>query len=177
MQNKETKIEDFYNKYFNSNKDVIKLNLEELQELKREGITTEQFLDYVCQEKGLLLHGSIHQVEDDKLTSKNNKIFATNKSAIAMMRSLYSNKDVNLEYPYFIDGKNPLVLKIHTKADGKFIKANRGFVYIVNSDGFKNDPEGSWQFIKETNEVDFIAVIETESDDFNYPVKIFNDFK
>jgi len=51
-----------------------------------------------------------------------------------------------------------------------------GFVYIVKSEGFKNEPKGSWQFVKETEEIDFIAVVETENDDFTYSVEIFNDF-
>ena len=68
-----------------------------------------------------------------------------------------------------------MILKIHTQ-DGKFIKKDAGFVYIINSDGFKNEPKVSWQFVKETDEVNSIAVIETENDDFIYPVEIFNDF-
>jgi len=169
-------IESFYKKYFGSNKKVVELPLKALRELKKEGVSTEQFLDYLCQKQGLLLHGSIHQAKNGKLTSKSNKIFASNKSAIAIMRSLYSNADVNLQYPYFIDDKNPLILKIHTPANGKFIKKDAGFVYVVKSDGFKNEPKGSWQFVKETEEVDFIAVVETENNDFTYSVEIFNDF-
>lgn len=177
MPEKEVNIESFYRKYFGSNEVGIKLPLKALRKLKKEGVTTEQFLDYLCQKKGLLLHGSIHQAKDGKLISKDNKIFASNKSAIAIMRSLYSNTDVNLEYPYFINDKNPLILKIHTRPNGTFIKKDTGFVYVVSGDGFKNEPQGYWQFIKETEEVDFIAVIETENDDFTYPVEIFNDFE
>ena len=110
----------------------------------------------------------------DKLVAKNGKIFAANMAAIAIMRSLYSNSDVNLQYPYFISDKNPFWIEMHTKADGKFTKIDSGFVYIVNSDGFKNEPETSWQFVREADEVNIIAIIETESNDFVYPVKIFN---
>jgi len=170
-------VEGFYKKYFVSNEEGTRLSLKTLQELKEEGVTTEQFLDYLCQKQGLLLHGSIHQIENSKLTSKNNKIFATNKSAIAIERSLYSNVDVNLEYPYFINDENPLILKIHTPPNGKFTKKEMGFVYVVKSDGFENNPEGSWQFIREADEVDFIAIVETKDSDFTYPVEVFNDFK
>jgi hypothetical protein len=169
--------EGFYKKYFAQNGEGVRLSLEALRELKEEGVTTEQFLDYLCQKQGLLLHGSIHQIESDKLTSKNKKIFATNKSAIAIERSLYSNVDVNLEYPYFINDENPLILKIHTRPNGKFMKKDTGFVYVVKSDGFKNEPENSWQFVRETDEVDYIAVVETENSDFTYPVEVFNDFE
>lgn len=156
---------------------VKKISLEALRELKERGITTEKFLDYLCQQHGVLLHGSIYEISDDKLRSRLNKVFASNKSAIAIMRSIYSNVNVNLEYPYFITEKNPLALKVHTPSDGKFIKVNKGYVYIVNAAGLRNEPEKSWQFIKEVSEVDFIAVVEIESGDFKYPVKFFNDYK
>ena len=177
MTEEEIKIEGFYKKYFSSSEKGFKITLDNMQELKKEGITTEQFLDYLCQKKGLLLHGSIHQVSDDKLVAKKGKVFAANKAAIAIMRSLYSNSDVNLQYPYFISDKNPFWIEMHAKADGKFTKKDTGFVYVINSDGFKNEPEGSWQFVKEAEEVDIIAVVETESGDFTYPVKIFNDYR
>lgn len=167
---------DFYKKFSESiEKGVKKISLEELQELKEKDITTENFLDYLCQKNGLLLHGSIHEITGDKLKSKWKRIFASDKSAIAIMRSIYSNVNVNLEYPYFFDENNPLVLKVHTPPDGKFISREKGFVYAVNNQGFKNEPEGSWQFLKETDEVEFGLVIETEKDDFKYPVEFFDD--
>ncbi len=83
--------------------------------------------------------------------------------------------NVNLGYPYFINEESPLVLQVHTPPDKKFIKTEKGFIYIVDGTGFKNEPEGSWQFIKETGEVEFGAVVETENDDFKYPVEFFDD--
>lgn len=171
-------MEDFYKKYFETQTEgVRKISLDNLRELKERGISTEQFLDYLCQSHEFLLHGSIHEVHDDKLKSQYKKIFAANKSAIAIMRSIYSNIDVNLGYPYFIREDSPLELEIHTPPDGKFISVDKGFIYIVNAAGFRNDPEGSWQFVKEDEEVGFHAVIETEKDDFKYPIKISNDFE
>ncbi|MGE4554982.1 MAG: hypothetical protein AB7D02_02555 [Candidatus Paceibacterota bacterium] len=172
-----SKIEDFVKKYFESEKEGVKrISLDAIKELKEKGITTEQLLDFLCQERGVLLHGSIYEIPEDKLKSRNKKIYATNKGAIAIMRSLYSNLNVCLEYPYHITEKKPLVLKIHTPPDGKFIKTERGFVYVVNKKGFKNRPRGSWQFIKKADEVEFIAVVETEEDDFKYPVKVLKDY-
>ena len=172
----EIKIEDFCKKYFGLKEKSKRLSSEVMQELKKEDITTEQFLDYLCQKQGLLLHGSIHEIKHGKIKSNYNKIFATNKGVIAIERSLYSNVGVNLQYPYFISKENPFVLKIHTKDDGKFIKKDKGFVYVLKNNGFKNDPKGSWQFVKESSEADFVAVIETHDKDFTYPVEIFNDF-
>lgn len=168
--------ENFYKRYFESDTTGVKrISLEMLWELKEKGISTENMLDHICKKRGKLLHGSIHEIKGDILESKYNKIFASNRSSIAIMRSIYSNIGVNLQYPYFINEESPLVLKIHTPPDGKFIKTNKGFIYIVDNSGFKNEPEGSWQFIKESDEVKFNAVVEIESDDFIYPVEFFND--
>lgn len=171
-------MEDFYKKYFETQtKGLRKISLDNLKELKKGGVSTEQFLDYLCQSHGFLLHGSIHEIHDDKLKSQYKKIFVANKSAIAIMRSVYSNIDVNLGYPYFIREDSPLELEIHTPPDGKFVSVDRGFVYIVDAIDFKNDPEGSWQFVKEEDEIKFHTVVETEKDDFKYPVKVYNDFE
>jgi len=147
-----------------------------IEKYLNKGIAVEKLMDYICKKYGLLLHGSIHEIKHGKIKSNYNKIFATNKGVIAIERSLYSNVGVNLQYPYFISKENPFVLKIHTKDDRKFIKKDKGFVYVLKNDGFKNDPKGSWQFVKESSEVDFVAVIETKDKDFTYPVEIFNDF-
>ena len=176
MSEKELNIEKFYKNYFCIDKKDIKISLELLLKIKNAGISTEQFLDYLCQKHGFLLHGSIHEIKNGKIKLNYNKIFASDRAVVAIERSLYSNVGVNLQYPYFINEENPFVLKIHTKSDGKFIKKDKGFIYILDRNGFKNEPEGSWQFIKESREVNFIAVIETENNDFTYPVEFFNDF-
>ncbi len=168
----------FFNKFSESTENDKKtITLEDLQELKEHGISTEKFLDYLCENRGLLLHGSINDIEGDKLISNQKQIFASDMSAIAIMKSLYSNRNVNLDYPYSPNKENPLVLKIHTPSNGKFVSKNNGFVYIVNHEGFKNEPQGSWQYKQETNEVKFNMVVETEKDDFNYPVEIHKDNK
>jgi len=41
---------------------------------------------------------------------------------------------------------------------------------VVNRVGFKNSPKGSWQFVKNVEEIEFNAVVETEDGDFQYPV-------
>jgi|TARA_Y100000310_G_scaffold172499_1_gene172610 hypothetical protein len=170
-------MEGFYKKFSEtSEQGVKKISLKQLRELKEKGITTENFLDYLCQKQGVLLHGSINEIGDDKLKSGWKKIFASNKSAIAIMRSLYSNINVDLEYPYFFDKDNPLVLKVHTPPDGKFISKENGYVYIVNGEGFQNEPKGSWQFLKKVDEVKFCMIVETEKADFKYPVEFYDDF-
>ncbi|MFH1178190.1 MAG: hypothetical protein V1711_00480 [bacterium] len=172
----ELEIEGFYKRQLEQKQTGDKrVSLNELMKLKEKGITTEKFLDYICKKYKKLLHGSIREIVDEKLKSEHNKIFTTNKSAVAIMRSLYSNENVNLEYPYFISKEKPLTLKIHTKTDGTVVKTNKGFVYVVDDAGFQNDPEGSWQFVKEAKEVEFKMSVEIEDKDFNYSVEFFND--
>jgi hypothetical protein len=169
-------MEEFYRKFFDTQVDrVRKISLDDLKELKEKGITTEQFLDYLCQSHGFLLHGSIYDIKDNKLKSSGNKVYASDKAAIAIMRSIYSNENVNLSYSYTINEQRPLALKVHTPPDGKFIKVDRGFIYVIDGAGFKNEPNGSWQFVKENDEVEFNTVIETEESDFKYPVEVSND--
>ncbi|HQG58129.1 MAG TPA: hypothetical protein PLX79_04125 [Candidatus Dojkabacteria bacterium] len=176
LPTQEEVMEDFYKKFSETAEQGVKrISLKQLRELKEKGITTENFLDYLCQKQGVLLHGSINEISDDRLKSGRRMIFASNKSAIAIMRSLYSNINVNLEYPYFFDKDNPLVLKVHTPPDGKFISKENGYVYIVNSEGFQNEPKGSWQFLKRVDEVELCMAVETEKADFKYPVEFYDD--
>lgn len=61
-------MEDFYKKHIESVENgVKKITLDDLKELKEMGITTEEFLDFLCRKKGLLLHGSVHEISDNKL--------------------------------------------------------------------------------------------------------------
>jgi hypothetical protein len=165
-------IEDFCKKYLNKEEGETKITLEQLKELKEKGITTERFLDHLYQKYGLLMHGSIQEIKDGQLKSKNNKVFGSNKSAIAIMRSLFSNVGVNLSYPYFISEENPLILQVRVPSGVEPIIRQNGFVYIVEGQGFVNDPEGSWQYVKNEDDVKIKIVVETEKDDFKYPVKI-----
>lgn len=178
LPEQEVLMENFYRKFLeNNNQDIKKITLEQLRELKEQGISTEKFLDYLCQNKGILLHGSVEKINDNKLKSDQKEIFASNKSAVAVMRSLYSNSNVDLRYPYFFDKDHPFVLKIHTLENGEFISQKNGFVYIINKEGFENKPKGSWQFVKDADEIEFNAIIETEDEDFGYPVEVYKDFK
>ena len=63
----EEMMETFYKKFSETGENSVKkISLEQLRELKEKGITTENFLDYLCQKNGLLLHGSIHEIADDE---------------------------------------------------------------------------------------------------------------
>jgi len=168
IENHEALIEDFYYRTIERGENYI--SLEKLQELKEKGITTEQFLDHVSSRCNYLFHGS--QEDIDSLTSNNGKIFASDTAAIAIMRSIYSNRGVNLKYPYVIDSEHPLVLEIEPLEGDEVSSNERGFVYCIHSDGFKNEPEGSWQYVKEDDGVEIAISVETEKEDFVYPVEI-----
>jgi len=147
------------------------ISLEKLKELKDKGITTENFLQHLVNKQKKLLHGSAYQI-DEEVRSSNGKIFATNNSAIAILKSLYSNVGVNLVYPYFINDDNPLILNIDSKKQVEKAEKERGFVYVLDQKGFENNPKGSWQFIKKESSVKFKTIIEIEKNDFKYPVQI-----
>ena len=170
-----SKIKETTSKFYESKKNSKRITLEDLRELKDLGITTEQFLEYFCQTSNALLHGSIFEITEGPLVSRRGKIYATDTPAVAIMRSLYSNECVNLFYPLKISQNTPFHLKIHTPADGKYIKKEIGFVYIITEVGFENNPEGSWQFIKNSTAVPFDFIVETTLEDFTYPVEVIND--
>ncbi len=172
----EKSLECFFKNHSNSQEQFAKrISLEDLKGLKKEGITVERFLEYVSKSTGFLLHGSIHEIQDGAISARGGKVYGTNNPAIAILRSLYSNEDVNLQYPYYLDEENPLTVKIHTYSEGGYIQKERGFVYLINPEGFRNDPVGSWQFVKEGSKAGIEMIVETEKCDFQYPVEFVND--
>jgi len=175
----ETLCDNFYEKNINNKQEKIKkISLNQLQELKEKWITTELFLDYLYQKHGILLHGSTDEIEWNTLKSRNNKIFATDKASVAILKSIYSNKGVNLEYPDQIDEKNPLYLKIHTQKNWDLISNEQWNICLIkNNNWFKKNPNRSWEYIKDQQETEFSIIIETEKSDFKYPVQVINDYR
>ncbi len=176
--NPEQIMEAFYKEIIINNKQKIKrISLNTLQELKEKWITTEMFLDYLCQTHGILLHWSTNEIELNKLKSRKNKIFATNKASIAILKSIYSNKGVSLEYPYEIAKNKPFILKIHTPQNWSFISKEKWFIFCIKKDNsFKKNPNIPWEFIKESEDTEFSVIIETEKSDFKYPVEVIRDY-
>lgn len=163
----------FYATHFESaTEHVTTISLETLRALKEKGVTTERVLDYLVQKKGVLLHGSTEHIRGDELHAHGEKIFATNNSAIAILKSVYSNRGVNLQYPLMINEDSPLSLTVHATQERPYSVAEKGSVYIVEPDGFTNDPPGTWQYVSHEPFAKFRAIIETESDDFRYPVHV-----
>ena len=168
-------MEDFIQKCLEDKRDGDNfVSLEKLNNLKEQGISTEMFLDHLCKRHDKLLHGSIQEITEKKLRSNNGKIFSSNKSAIAILKSLHSNRGARLHYPYFIDENNSLILEIKTDLEIELIKKQKGFIYVLDKEDFVNDPEGSWQFVKK-DDANIQLIIETEENDFTYPVHVTNN--
>ena len=153
------------------------IKLEELKELKERGINLEDFLDYICHERRWLMHGSIQKIaENDRLRSKFGKIYGSNIAAVAIMRSLYSNRNTNLEYPYQVTAEQPFFLNIHFDPETGFIHVPRGYIYLIPRDRtFVNQPAGSWQYVSNSSSKEIRAVVETEEADFTHPVESADD--
>jgi len=166
-------LEEFYGELVQRYKgeEKVFIFLRDLSKLKEKRIRTEYFLDYLSRTHSLLFHGSIFLIEG-MLKSRDGLIYASNKAAIAIMRSLYSNIGAKLRYPYFIDENSPPELEIIIPKGKTYEVKERGFVYVLKNDGFENTPKGSWQFIKETDSLDYLFAIETEKADFSYPVGV-----
>ncbi|HNW20116.1 MAG TPA: hypothetical protein PLA53_01185 [bacterium] len=172
----EKKMDDFFDQLAPENTDnIIKISADQVKHLEAEGIKLEAFLDHICAKHGYLMHGSLTEIKDKYLKSQFGKVFASNRSAIAIMRSIYSNRNVNLAYPYQYNDQHPLKLVVHTPENGRYISQDNGFIYLVKKDGFLNEPAGSWQFISQSPEVNYFIVVETKRADFNYPVEFKND--
>ena len=152
--------------------------MKEFGDLKLKGYSTEQALDFLIQNYNYLLHGSRVDIEGNFLTpNEDNDVFATDLGAIALLKSIISNKGLvfpGVCYPYHIDENNPLEVRIHGLHENTIGK--EGFIYVIeNTSGFENNPEGSWQYIKTGSEVPFIEKIKVYRADFTYP--IYDAFK
>ena len=124
-------MEDFYRSLFSEPvKGVRRISSDQLEELRKKGISVEQFLNYLCQRDDVLLHGSIHEIAGDKLKSRNRKIFVTDEPAIAILDSIYSNSNVNLSHSYFITEQDPLELEILVPKEGKYVYKKEGLTYV-----------------------------------------------
>jgi len=167
-----THLDDFVVKYGLLGRGVSVISALGLRELKQRGCSAEDFLNYLVEKHNCLLHGSRKYIPEDFIkTNSKNEVYATDSGGIAILRAIISNKGLaypGLEYPYFISDKEPLEVRIHGIKDDTI--GEKGLVYIIpNREGFKNQPEGSWQYISSSNAC-FSAIIEVLKEDFKYPV-------
>ncbi len=165
---------EYFDKIFEEKDDIT---LEDLSIMKEAGITTEQFLNYLREIKGVLFHGSRANIPlDSKINSgSREKVYASSDPAIAILKSIYLNNATNLGYPMFInDSRSNFILEIvDPKPD---TEGNSGYVYVISdTQNFEADQGSNWQYSKQDpakDGVSFLKKFEIERDDFKYPVVI-----
>ncbi|MBT4175160.1 hypothetical protein HOC80_05125 [archaeon] len=143
---------------------------EDISQLRSTGYSVEDLLDHLNEHYQSLLHGSRTEFNNHLKPNEEGRVFSTDSGAIALLKAVISNElpFPGLKYPYFIDGRNPLVVKIHGINDETI--GEKGFVYVLNQrQGFTNDPTGSWQYIKR-GETPIAARIPVKRSDFAYPI-------
>ena len=147
--------------------------MEQIDDLKKNGLSTEQALDYLVDTYNILLHGSRVNIENGIIRPNyEGEVFGADVASIAFISAIFSNRELvepGLSYPYNIDEDNPLVLKIHGLHKNTIGK--EGFIYLIeDKTGFVNDPKSSWQYIKTGSNVPFTEKIKVYREDFNYPI-------
>ncbi|MCC7574777.1 hypothetical protein KO361_04255 [Candidatus Woesearchaeota archaeon] len=104
--------------------------------------------------------------------SKAGNIYASNIASTAMMKAIISNEDLSfpgLEYSYFINKLNLLKIKIHGINNQTI--GESGFVYVINNtQGFKNSPAYSWQYVSKEEKIPIAAIIPIQRKDFTYQI-------
>lgn len=167
-------LDDFIGDYKLNRKEGISLvSTSDLSQLKSAGYTSEDLFNHLNKHYQSLLHGSRTEISDDQLKQNGSgKVYGSDLAAIALMRAIVSNRGLEypgLQYPYFIDEKHPLEVRVHGINDDTI--GQNGFIYVLNQrDGFENDPKGSWQYVRTGQDVPIAAKIAVEKSDFTYPI-------
>ncbi|MFA6974184.1 MAG: hypothetical protein WC238_05635 [Parcubacteria group bacterium] len=147
------------------------ITFEDLAQLKSEGCSIEEMLNYLSKNYNRLLHGSRNDICDGELRlGEDGRVYASDMSAVAILKAIFSREGrgyVNLRYPFFTNIFKPFKLKI--EGINNHTIGERGFVYVVDRDGFRNEPKGSWQYVRESA-TPILAKISIQREDFNYPV-------
>ena len=136
----------------------------------------EPVLDALVKQRGVLLKGSGSKAKPGTplaLTGANAWAHATDEAAIALLQSLFSNevpRHLNKwTFPMRITREDPLVIKVVNPRPG--FQRPRGYVYLLEREGFKNYPARSWQWVSARDDRQVHGRIEVERRDFHYPVE------
>jgi hypothetical protein len=169
IMEKISEFEEFIDKNIFNGNDFSSVSPKKMENLRKSGHSVESLLDYMVQNYNVLLHGSTHDIQDRQLNSQRGIIYASNMASIALLKSVLSNKNANLRYPFKLENKDSLIVMIEGLNE-KTIREN-GFVYIIPStDKFEFDVNTSWQYARKTQTAPIIAKIPTTIYDFKYPV-------
>lgn len=167
-------LQNFIEKYFvNTSGEVCLVDSGDLKELKDQGHSVEDLLNYLCESRNVLLHGSRIDISDNCLhPNDRGEVFASDVAGGAIMKAILSRDGLphpGLRYPLIIDEKNPPEVRIYGFNDNTI--GERGFVYVIpDRGGFENKPAGSWQYVSIGKNVPITAKVEVLKEDFNYPV-------
>lgn len=167
-------LDDFIGDYqLNRQEGISIVSARDLSQLKSAGYSVEDLFDHLSKHYQSLLHGSRTEISDDYLKQNGTgKVYASDLAAIALMRAIISNKGLKspgLQYPYFINKEHPLKVRIHGINDDAI--GQNGFIYVLNQrKGFENDPKGSWQYVRNGQDVPIAAKVAVEKSNFTYPV-------
>ena len=136
----------------------------------------EPALDALVKQRGVLLKGSGSKARPGTplgLTGPNTWAHATDEAAIAILQALFSNevpRHLNAwTFPMRITRDDPLVIRVVNPRPG--FQRPRGYVYLLEREGFKNYPARSWQWVSTQSDRQVQGRIEVERRDFHYPVE------
>jgi len=111
-----------------------------LDVFKSKGYSWEYILNHMLAKYGVLLHGSRVDISDDYIRP-------------------------NYEGNVFATD----LASIHGIQE--YTIGSEGFIYIIpDRSGFRNEPEGSWQYVKKRTNVPYSLKIKVLREDFKYPI-------
>ena len=146
----------------------ILVTLEDLKIFKDGGIKIEDFLNYLHKEKDYFFHGSGTLIPlNEKLSSKNGKLYATDDGGVAIIKALFANNIPGMtNLGYSLNKNEDQKVVISGNPEGKFIR-EVGYVYILKDvKGFSNEgTQGTVEFIRilPNNEgQDYLCILEVE---------------
>jgi len=150
MDNKS--LEEFVKDYkLNRKQGITVVNSQDIIELKSQGHSVEELLDYLNNSCQSLFHGSRADFEPairpsalsrekSEMYKSDNAISATPFGAIALLKAILSNENANLSYPMDLYPDKRLVVDIEGLNEHTI--GEKGYVYVINNiRGFVNEIE------------------------------------
>jgi hypothetical protein len=136
----------------------------------------EAVLEVLVKSHGTLLRGSGATVRPGSLIGLHPKTgwgYATDHAGVALLHAVLSNEAPRhldkWAFPLIITPTDPLVVRVVNPRPG--FQRMRGFVYLVNREGFRNSPVGSWQWITTRTDRRVLGRVEVQRREFHYPVE------
>jgi len=166
-------LENFCKEYLKPKEDgLIRIYLQDIERIKEQGISLENLLAYIHSETGMLMHGSISQITNGTINSDQRRIFATNAPIIAILKSIFSNKNTNLRYSRNVPPVQQFSFEIHPNKGREYISVNHGYIYLVAPEGFQPALDSNYEFITDLSSVKILGIIETARSDFTQEFKV-----